>query len=161
MLQAKDERREDEAPRERAQGAEHDRDHALGVPWRAAMKIHETTKTDGSLAATRLAVVDGDLVVENEDGSFVLPEGALPRVMARYGAPIEDGTKLTEVDALDLGASARLRHVRHLARFDVIAKDWLVYEAVGAEPICALAHTVAGALGHLARAAARTPDSGS
>jgi hypothetical protein len=127
----------------------------------SAMKIHETTKADGSLAATRLAIVDGDLVVEADDGSFVVPEGALPRVMARYGAPIEDGTTLTDVDSLDLGAGARLRHVRHLARFDVIAKDWLVYEGDGAEPICALAHTVAGALVHLARAAARTPDSGS
>jgi cob(I)alamin adenosyltransferase len=93
--------------------------------------------------------------------SFVLPGGTLAHVMARYGAPIEDGAKLTDVDALDLGGGARLRYVRHLARFDVIAKDWLVYEADGAEPLCALANTVAGALAHLTRAAASTPDTGS
>jgi hypothetical protein len=130
----------------------------------SAMKIHETTNADGSLAAIHLRIVDGDLVVEAAGGTFVLPEGALERVMARYGAPIEEGTKLTEVDALALADGTRLRHVRHLARFDVIAKDWLVYEGPPgerAEPLCALAHTVAAALGHLARAAAGMPDSGS
>lgn len=125
------------------------------------LKIHETTKTDGSLAATHLRVVDGDLELVAEDGAFVLPEEALGRVMARYGAPLEEGTKLTDVAALDLGRGARIRHVRHLARYDVIAKDWLVYEREGEEPLCALANTVAAALVHLARAAARIPDSGS
>lgn len=127
------------------------------------MKIHETTRADGTLGPTHLhvAVVGGEVVVETDDGAFALPEGALAKVMTRYGAPIEDGAQLTEVEAIDLGGGTRLRHVRHLARFDVIAKDWLVYEAEGAEPICALAATVAAALGHLARVAARTPDVGS
>jgi hypothetical protein len=126
-----------------------------------AMKIHETTNADGSLAETHLRVVDGDLVVEAAEGTFALPDGALARVMVRYGAPVDEGTTLTEVDALALAGGARLRHVRHLARFDVIAKDWLVYEARGEEPICALANTVARALAHLARVAASTPDTGS
>jgi hypothetical protein len=126
------------------------------------MKIHETTKADGSLAAVELRIVDGEVVLEMEEGAFELPDEALERVMQRYGAPIEDGTKLTDVDAIDLGGGdARLRHVRHLARYDVIAKDWLVYERKGQEALCALANTVAGALVHLARAAARTPDTGS
>jgi hypothetical protein len=125
------------------------------------MKIHETTKPDGSLTPMHLVVLDGEIVLEGEDGAFVLPGGTLARVMARYGAPVEDGAKLADVDALDLGGGARLRYVRHLARFDVIAKDWLVYEADGAEPLCALANTVAGALAHLTRAAASTPDTGS
>lgn len=127
----------------------------------ARMKIHETTNADGSLAPMHLCVADGDVVVEIEGAALVLPEGALARVMARYGAPVEEGAKLTEIDALDLGGGARLRHVRHLARFDVIAKDWLVYEQDGAEPLCALANTVAAAFAHLARVGARTPDSGS
>ena len=46
-----------------------------------------------------------------------------------------------------------LRHVRHLAIYDVIARDYLVYEAPHREPMCALATIVAGALGHLGRAA--------
>lgn len=125
------------------------------------LKIHEATTADGGLAAVHLRVVDGDLEIVTDDGAFALPDGALERVMTRYGAPMEEGEKLVEVAALDVGGGARLRHVRHLARFDVIAKDWLVYERDGAEALCALANTVAGALVHLARAAARTPDSGS
>lgn len=130
------------------------------------LKIHETTKSDGSLAPVYLRVADGDveLVTEelgDEGGAVVLPGDVLARVMTRYGAPLELGMELSEVDRLELGGGARIRHVRHLARYDVIAKDWLVYEAEGEEPLCALANTVATALGHLARAAPRTPEAGS
>jgi hypothetical protein len=131
---------------------------------RAMLKIHEMTTATGALAAVylRVRVADGDLELVAEDGAFVVPHYAFRRVMERYGAALEDGAQLDEVAGLDLADGTRLRHVRHLARFDVIAKDWLVYEPRGAEPICALANTVAGALGHLARAAAATtPDSGS
>lgn len=125
------------------------------------MKIHETTKSDGSLAPVFLRAVDGELELVAEEGALALPGEVLARVMARYGAPLGVGTELSEVDRLELGGGARIRHVRHLARYDVIAKDWLVYEAEGQEPLCALANTVAAALGHLARAAARTPEPGS
>ena len=38
-----------------------------------------------------------------------------------------------------------------------VAKDWLVYERAGEEPLCALATTVAGALDYLARRSEATP----
>lgn len=110
------------------------------------MKIHET-----STAAVFLHSEGDALVLVSSDGKRALPDGALDAVMKRYGLPLEDGVNLTEVDALDVGDGTRLRHVRHLARFDVIAKDWLVYEREGAEPLCALATTVAGALDYLAK----------
>lgn len=88
-----------------------------------------------------------------DDGERTLPEGALDAVMQKFGAPLEANQKLGEVATLDLGGGRSLRHVRHLARYDVIARDWLVYERPGAEPLCAMATTVAGALEHLARAA--------
>lgn len=119
---------------------------------------------DGSLAAIHLRVAGADLEIVGDDGAFTLPDGAVARVMERYGAPIDDGVSFVDVDVID-HAGVRLRHVRHLARFDVVAKDWLVFERDGHEPLCALANTVARALAHLARAAAAaspsTPDSGS
>ncbi len=119
------------------------------------MKIDELTRDDGALVGVFLEHdADGLALVTGEDVA-PLPPGIMPKVMARYGAPFASETKVVEVATLDLGASERLRHVRHLDFGDVIAKDWLVYERPGAEPLCALAVTVAGALAHLARAAAR------
>jgi len=46
-----------------------------------------------------------------------------------------------------------LRHVRHLAGYDVIARDYVVYESPDHETSCALAATVSAALLHLGRAA--------
>ena len=123
------------------------------------LKIHETTRDDGSFEPVYLKRGDEGLFVVRAAEALALPAGALEMVMARFGATLEDGVKLTEVDALDLPVTVpseerrRLRHVRHLARFDVIARDYLVLEAPPAEPLCVLATTVAGALEHLARAA--------
>jgi hypothetical protein len=54
---------------------------------------------------------------------------------------------------LDLGAGRRLEHVRHLAGYDVVERDYLVLElGDGSEPHCAHGAIVAAALQHLARA---------
>ena len=60
-----------------------------------------------------------------------------------------------------IGTSLLASRLKRLETSGIIAKDWLVYERDGEEPLCALANTVAGALAHLARAAAANPDSGS
>lgn len=119
------------------------------------LKVHETTRADGSLSPVFLAVEDGTLAVDADDGTFALPDGAIDAVMARFGKPLEPSERLVHVGALELGDGRTLRHVRHLALYDVIARDYLVYEALDREPMCALATTVAGALDHLGRAAAR------
>lgn len=117
------------------------------------MKIHETTKADGTLAAIALRASDEALSLEAEGESLPLPNGALEAVMARFAKSLDPEAKLVEVDTLVLPGSCRLRHVRHLATYDVIALDYLVYERPNSEPLCALATVVAGALGHLAHAA--------
>ncbi len=120
------------------------------------MRIHETFRADGSAVSTRLVFEAGVLaIVEEGSPSLALPDGALEAVMKRYGRPLDAGEPVTEVALLVLGDGRTLRHVRHLARWDVIARDWLVFEAPGAEALCAMATTVAGALAHLARASAR------
>lgn len=89
------------------------------------------------------------LFVVRAGESLALPAGALEAVMKRFGGPLADDVSLLEIGALELDRG-RLRHVRHLARYDVIARDFLVLEAPGQELLCALATTVAGALEHLA-----------
>lgn len=128
------------------------------------LKIHETTEADGSLAPVSLVRLrpgtgdgegagEAELALDKAGRTRPLPPGALPAVMRRFAAPFDRSAQVREVAALDLGGGAVLRHVRHLDAFDVIARDYLVYEAPGREPACAMATTVAGALEHLARAA--------
>lgn len=81
-----------------------------------------------------------------------LPPGALAAVMRRYGKPLEEPVARRE-DSIALGDGATLARFRHLATYDVIAKDWLLYEAPNAEPLAELATSVTAALSHLARAA--------
>jgi hypothetical protein len=119
------------------------------------LKIHEITLDDGSLAPVFLVIEDDVLGVHGSEGTLALPEGALDAAMARYAAPLETSEPLIPVAMLDLGRGRVLRHVRHLARYDVIARDYLVYETAGAEPVIALAATIAGVLAHLSRAAHR------
>lgn len=125
------------------------------------LKIHETTSGAGALEAVFLSFESFEsfepervLSIVARGETLPLPEGALDAVMARFGRPVESTERLEPVASLDLGDGRALRHVRHLARFDVIARDYLLYEAPPAEPLCAMATTVAGALEHLARAAA-------
>jgi hypothetical protein len=117
------------------------------------LKIHETTTEAGTLRGAFLRASGGVLAIVTDEGTFALPDGALGAVMARFGAPVDSASKVAAVAMLDLGDGRMLHHVRHLAKYDVIARDYLVYHAVGMEPLCALATTVAGALDHLGRAA--------
>jgi hypothetical protein len=118
------------------------------------LKIHETTSASGALSGVCLQTSNGALALVTDAGTFPLPEGALDAVMLRYGAPLDPASQLVPVAILPLGEGRALRHVRHLATYDVIARDYLVYDAPGKEPLCALATTVAGALDHLGQVAA-------
>jgi hypothetical protein len=120
------------------------------------LKIHETILPSGDTRAVQLILSPGaNVALVAGDETLALPEGAFAAVMRRFGGALEPGESLVAVASLDLGYGEVLRHVRHLARYDVIARDYLVYERRDeAEALCALATTVAGALEHLARARA-------
>lgn len=113
------------------------------------MKIHEVTEDDGSLSPIELVGSEtGDgLAIKRGGKTLPLPEGALDAVMKRYGQELDPAAKVTHVDTLWIGDKSVV-HVRHLDFYDVIARDWLVYEGKAA-----LATMVAAALEHLARAA--------
>jgi hypothetical protein len=117
------------------------------------LKIREFTGASGALAAVflRRAGASGQaLEIVGESDAVALPDGALAAVMSRYGAPFDPDAPIDVVAKLDVGDGRTLRHVRHLAGYDVIGRDYLVYDAPDAEPLCAMAVVVARALEHLA-----------
>jgi hypothetical protein len=116
------------------------------------LRIHEYSSASGSLASVYLRVADEELVIVSDEGAWPLPLGALAAVLRRYGAPFDDSAPSSVTASLRLANGESLRHVRHLAGYDVIARDYLVYEGANGEAWCALAATVTAALVHLARA---------
>jgi len=128
-------------------------------------KIHEFSSPAGELSAVYLRTQPGLLEIVSDDGAWPLPDGAVHAVLARFGAPFDDSARITTVATLTLPDGAELRHVRHLAGYDVIARDYIVYQgagvpgpalAPGEAQLCALAATVAAALLHLGRARSQT-----
>jgi hypothetical protein len=116
------------------------------------LTVHEITRDDGSLSPVELRVDDGALSIVEDGDALALPDGALQSVMKRFGGPIDEGARMHEVGALELSSGVALKRMRHKGFYDVIAKDYLVMEVDGQEPLCALATTVAGALSHVAHA---------
>ena len=119
-------------------------------------KIHEFSSAEGKLSSVYLRSAGQLLEVVSEDGVWRLPQGALRAVLARFGAPFDSDARVSAIASLELSGGEVLRHVRHLAGYDVIARDYIVYEAPESEALCALAATVAAALLHVGRAEART-----
>src|SRR5206468_2393417 len=95
-----------------------------------------------------IRIADGGTVV----GSLSID--AIEAVMNRYAKALDDGIAL-DGPSLDLGDERRLIMLRHRARYDVIARDFLVFVAPNAEPRAALSTAIAAPLVHLARAAER------
>ncbi len=128
----------------------------------SSLKIHEFILPNGELSSVLLRGDAESLWLVSEDGELGLPAGALRAVMLRYGAPFDPDALSESHGVLVLSAGASLRHVRHLAGYDVIARDYLVYAEPGIEPVCAMATNVAGALRYLGIAArdAAAPTSG-
>lgn len=116
------------------------------------LKIHEFSASNGLLSSIHLRGSSEGLEIVSDDGVWGLPRGALLAVLTRYGAPFDPNARSTVIDSLALSPGECLRHVRHLAGYDVIARDYLVYERPGEEAVCALAATVTAALLHLGRA---------
>lgn len=117
--------------------------------------LDEHLRDDGGVDRTFLRADGDELALAEPDGVRPLPGGALAAVFARFGGELAEGLAVPEEGALDLADGTRIAPLRHLARYDVIARDYLVYSSPGSVPKVALAVTIAGALRHLARAAER------
>jgi hypothetical protein len=125
-----------------------------------SLKIHEFILPTGELASVLLCREGERLRLVSDDGELPLPGGALRAVMLRYGAPFDEQATSQAQGTLDLPDGASLRHVRHLAGYDVIARDYLVYREPGVEAVCAMATHIAGALRHLGLAARQAAETG-
>jgi hypothetical protein len=119
----------------------------------SSLKIHEFILPSGELAGVWLRADDAGLWLVSDDDELALPGAALRAVMVRYGSPFDPEARSESLGVLGLGDGMTLRHVRHLAGYDVIARDYLVYGEPGLEPVCAMATNVAGALRYLGLAA--------
>ncbi|MEP7053326.1 MAG: hypothetical protein ABJB12_23385 [Pseudomonadota bacterium] len=117
------------------------------------LKINEFSSVTGVLSAVYVRVVAEQLEIVSEEGSWPIAQDALRAVLTRFGAPFDPGARAWTIAILDLPGGEVLRHVRHLAGYDVIARDYLVYEAPREQALCALAATVSAALLHLGKAA--------
>lgn len=115
-------------------------------------RIHEFSSASGELSEVALRIGHGQLEIVVDGQAWPLPAGALGAVLTRYGAPFDAAARIAPVASFALGEGEVLRHVRHLAGYDVIARDYLVYERPDNEALCALAASVAAALLHLGRA---------
>ncbi|MEO6574911.1 MAG: hypothetical protein ABIP89_13790 [Polyangiaceae bacterium] len=114
--------------------------------------IHQRTRVDGSLEDLFLSREDDALRVQigADDEAFV-PIEALVAVMRKFGKPLAPEIRLGAT-ALELGDGRSLTMLRHLARYDVIARDFLVFCAPNEEPLAELASSVTAALMHLVEA---------
>ena len=113
------------------------------------LKIHEFIAPSGELTGVFLLVSGTSLLLSSDEGELALPDGALVAVMKRYGAPFDAEASSQRQAELLLPGDAKLVHVRHLAGYDVVARDYLVLEQAGQEPLCAMATGVAAALRYL------------
>ena len=119
--------------------------------------IHEGTDGSGEKVETRLSFDEGRLSLVIGGDVLALPDGALEAVMRRFGKPLESPSEQLRVEErLDLGQARSLVRFRFLARYDVIAKDYLALYDGSAEASCELATSVTAALTHLARSFAGT-----
>jgi hypothetical protein len=123
------------------------------------LTIDEHLRDDGTPETTRLDLVEGRLRVSVGDAvTGELPLRAIEVVMNRYAKPLDEAESAdADAPSLDLGEGRALRMLRHRARYDVIARDFLVFVRPDAPPVAELSTSIAAALVHLARAAQARP----
>lgn len=116
--------------------------------------LHETFGDgDRPLVVTLTREPEG-LVLSYPGGATELDAEVVVAVMERYGRELEPSIDVRG-PSLALDDAHTLVRIRHLARYDVIARDYVVLVRPHGVPLVELATSVAGALVHLAEAAAR------
>jgi len=116
----------------------------------AQLLLHERTLPDGGLEKTWLEVEHGSLFFHVDGAEKTeVPLPILDSVMQRYGKPLADDVPL-DGPRLEFGGRA-LSVLRYRPRYDVIARDYLVYANGEQAPLAELATAITGALAYLLR----------
>jgi hypothetical protein len=116
----------------------------------AQLLVHERTLPGGALEKTWLEVEHGSLYFHVEGTTKTeVPLAVLDGVMQRYGKPLADDVPFGG-PCLEIAGRA-LSVLRYRPRYDVIARDYIVYRAGDQPPIAELATAVTGALAYLLR----------
>lgn len=121
------------------------------------VRIHDDSPHGASSAAEHVRHAVAETVDGVADGA--LSVAALDRVMARYGRALDETITL-DGDALELPGGYRLRRLRYHAVVDAEGRDYLVWEAPGADPVGAVATMVTAALRYLVLRLAADGDPG-
>jgi hypothetical protein len=116
--------------------------------------LDERILADGGRARTYARLAGDHVHIEDEGGTHgeradgALSVEAVDRVMLRYGKPLDSAVAL-DGDVLDAGGGRRLRRLRFHAIVDAEARDYLVWERPGEEPLAVIATHAAAALRYL------------
>lgn len=139
------------------------------------MQLDERIRADGVLVRTFGERVDDRIRLVDEPDrptggagrpdeaagqSLVLGElsgAAIDRVMLRYARPLETPPDLRDAERLPVDGHGTLARFRFHAIVDAEARDYLVYERPGEEPIAVIATMATAALRYLAVNLARAP----
>lgn len=112
--------------------------------------IDEHLRLDGTTVKTHLGWDGTRVTVTSDDGiRGSLSPAAIEKVIERYGRPLDlTVAPIEEAPRLTVGEMT-LRMLRFRARVDVEARDYIVLERDGEDPIAALSNGVAAALRYL------------
>ena len=114
--------------------------------------LHESHGSDGSPLRVELRRGQAGLELWYEGKVCELDAEVIFAVFDRLARELDDAVTL-EPHAFDLGGGASLRALRHLARYDVIARDYVVLERPNQVPLVELSTSITAALVHLAESA--------
>ncbi len=124
----------------------------MSAPTSPALVLNESHDVEGRAVRVAVFVDDGELVLDYEGREVVLPFALVEAVFERFAKPL-DPTIVPRGVRLEVGSAGALTHLRHLARYDVVARDYVVLDRPGKEPLAELCTAIAAPLVHLAERA--------